>query len=111
MDGVLENILKRINPDLDYEQLTEDERSTLLTMSETLQKGELTVSGLKDFISQIKYSLENELTKHDLDPKQDIYLKARLRNMMLIEAFLIAPEKAKEAIERQINVMSQGRRK
>lgn len=109
MDDILESILKRINPDLEYEDLTEDERSTLLTMSESLQKGELTVSSFRDFISQMKYSVENELTKPDLDKNQDIYLKARLRNLMLIEAFLIAPEKVKEQVEKAINSMVQGK--
>ena len=109
MDNLLESILKRINPDLTYEELTEEERSTLLTMSESLQKGELTVSSFRDYITQMKFSVENELTKPDLNKNQDLYLKARLRNLLLIESFLLAPEKAKEAVEKAIERMSQGR--
>ena len=105
----MENILKKINPDLEYDKLTEEERSTLLTMSETLQKGELTVTSFKDFVQQMKYSVENELTKPDLNPNQDLYLKARLRNLMLIEAFLLSPERAKQAVERAIDTMAQGK--
>lgn len=105
MDNILETILKRINPNLTYEELSEGERDTLLAMVENLKQGQLTLDQYKEYVQKMKYSVENELAKHDLDPKQDIFLKARLRNLMLLEIFLVAPEKARAAVDAQIEQM------
>ena len=50
-------------------------------------------------------SVEQELTKTGHDSKQDLFLKARLRNYMLLDAFMTTPEKAKEQIENAISGM------
>ena len=105
MDNILETILKRINPNLPYEELSEEERDTLLAMAENLKKGQLSLNDYKDYIQRMKYAIETELAKQDLDPKQDIFLKARLRNLMLLEVFLLAPDKAKAAVEAAIETM------
>ena len=105
MDNVLEQILKRINPNVTYEELTEHERDTLLTMAENLNKGELTLYDYKEYVARMKYGVETELAKHNLDPKQDVFLKARLRNLMLLEVFLQAPDKAKAAVDAAIATM------
>lgn len=93
-------ILERLN--LKYEDLTPDERTTLNEWSDSLNKKSLTVENIRDHISSMKESVEKDLTKTDLNSKQDLFLKARLRNYMLLDAYLGSPEKAKEAIERQI---------
>jgi len=93
-------ILERIG--LKYEDLTPDERTTLNEWSEGLAKKEIGVSDIRTHISSMKESVEKDLTKTDLNSKQDLFLKARLRNYMLLDAFLSTPEKAKKAIERQI---------
>lgn len=50
----------------------------------------------------MKYSVEDKLTKTTHNSKQDIFLKARLRNYILIEAFLTGPDKAREQLDRAI---------
>ncbi len=50
----------------------------------------------------MKFSVENELSKVGHESRQDIYLKARLRNLMLLEAMLTSPEKAKIRLEQAI---------
>lgn len=107
MDNILETILKRINPNLTYEELSEGERDTLLSMAENLTKGQLSLEDYKNYVQRMKYAVETELAKHDLDPKQDLFLKARLRNLMLLEVFLLAPEKAKAAVDAAINTMKE----
>jgi hypothetical protein len=92
--------LKKYN--LKYEDLNQAERGTFNMWLESLQKGALTIEKIKEYITNLKVSVEQELTKYDLGSKQDLFLKARLRNYMLLEAFLMSPQKAKEAIERSL---------
>ena len=109
--AILEDILKRINPDLTYEELSEDERSVLMDMTEALQQGTLTINSLKVYIRTMREGVTAELTKPDLDPKQDLFLKARLRNYVLLETFLEYPERAKEAVDKAIEGMKKARNK
>ena len=93
-------MLKKYN--LKYEDLNQAERETFNMWLESLQKGTLTTEKVKDYLLNMKASVEQELTKSDVGSKQDLFLKARLRNYMLLEAFLSSPQKAKEAIERAL---------
>ena len=67
---------------------------------ESLGKNRLSIEGVKGYLTSMRDSVEQELTKTDLNSKQDLFLKARLRNYMLLEAFLSTPEKAQKALER-----------
>ena len=78
------------------------EYETLNSWLQALQQGALTVEKIRDNIHSMRDSVESELTKPGLDSKQDLFLKARLRNYMLLEAFLSSPEKAKAQIERAL---------
>lgn len=82
-----------------YDKLTPNERETFNAMLAAMQESVLTVEKLRDYINAMKMGVEQELTKHDLGSKQDLFLKARLRNYMLLEAFLQTPVKAKQALE------------
>ena len=84
---------------LKYDDLHIDERETLNTWMDALQKGQLSVPRVKGYITSMKEAVEKELCKHDLGSKQDLFLKARLRNYMLMEAFLSTPERAQQQIE------------
>ena len=99
-ENVTEEILERVG--LKYDDLSTAERETLNTWSEALESNKLTIEIVKDFISSMRDSVEDELTKTDYDTKQDLFLKARLRNLKLLEAFLTSPEKAKAALNRAI---------
>lgn len=93
IDGLLEKF------GLKYDDLSAVEKETLNTWMEALQKGQVSVEKVKDYITSMKEAVEQELAKSDLGSKQDLFLKARLRNYMLLDAFLTTPEKAKEQIE------------
>ena len=88
---------------LKYEDLNDLERETLNSWSEKLGKGDLTTQDIRSYIISMRDSVEQELIKTDLNSKQDLFLKARLRNYMLLEAYLSTPEKAKKAIQRSIS--------
>lgn len=94
----MDQILQKLN--LKYEDLNAAERETLGNWMESLSKTALTVEGIKTYIASMRDSVEQELTKAGTDSKNDLFLKARLRNYMLLEAFLSTPERAQKALER-----------
>lgn len=90
---------------LKYEDLNSAERETLGVWMDSLNKSKVTLGTVRDYITKMKEAVERELTGTEHNSKQDLLLKARLRNYMLLDAFLISPEKAKEAIESAISGM------
>ena len=100
---MIDELLEKVG--LKYEDLSSVEKETLNTWMEALQKGQLSVESIKEYIISMKEAVESELSKSDLGSKQDIFLKARLRNYMLLDAFLSTPEKAKQQMENAISGM------
>jgi|SRR3990167_916214 len=94
---MIDEILEKVG--LKYEDLSVMERETLNTWMESLSKNELTLSRVKEYIATMRDSVEHELSNTTHETKQDIFLKARLRNYMLLESFLSTPEKAKKALD------------
>ena len=94
---MIDEILKRHN--LKYEDLTPAERETFHSMLGAVEKSVMTIEKLRNYLSAMRFSVEQELTKTDNGGKQDMFLKARLKNYMLLEAFLSTPERAKKALE------------
>ena len=97
---IIDDILKKYG--LKYEDLNSLERETLNSWLEIVNKGQINVGKIKSYIIAMRDSVEQELTKTGHNSKQDMFLKARLRNYMLLEAFLSTPEKARQALERTI---------
>lgn len=100
----MDEILQKYN--LKYDDLTPVERETLNSWISNLEQGQLSTEKLKDYIHTMKEAVETELTKVGHESKQDIFLKARLRNYMLLEAFLLTPEKAKARMEQALASMA-----
>ena len=102
----IDAILEKYN--LKYNDLKVTERETLQSWIEALGQKKLTLESVKEYVISMKSSVEQELTKVGHESKQDIFLKARLRNYMLLEAFLLAPEKAKKALEEAMSGLKKG---
>ncbi len=98
---MIEELLEKVG--LKYEDLNSVEKETLNTWMEALQKGQVSVEKIKEYIVSMKEAVEQELSKSDLGSKQDLFLKARLRNYMLLDAFLSTPERAKQQMESAIS--------
>ena len=96
----MDEILKKYG--LKYEDLNVVERETLNTWLTALKQGQLTLDKIKDYVSAMRDSVETELTKIGHESKQDIFLKARLRNYMLLEGFLSTPERAEKMMEKSL---------
>jgi hypothetical protein len=101
---MLDEILQRVG--LKYEDLRADERETLNSWMESLQQSSLTTEKIKEYIKSMRDSVETELTTTEHNSTQDLFLKARLRNYMLLEAFLSTPEKAKKALDRAVSSLT-----
>jgi histidyl-tRNA synthetase len=99
--SIIDDLLQKTG--LKYEDLNVAERETLQSWMEALGKNQLNLESVKQYITSMKESVEQELTKTDLNTKQDLFLKARLRNYMLLEAFLSTPERAKKALDKAIS--------
>ena len=97
---MLDQLLEKVG--LKYEELNPVEKETLFTWNEALKKNQITVEKIKDYIHAMRDAVEDKLAVSTLNKVDDTYLKARLRNYMLLEAFLTSPEKAQKAIDAQI---------
>src|SRR5438445_485278 len=93
---------------LKFEDLNSQERDTLQKWSEAWQKNQLSVEKIKEFIAGLVNAVQKELADVRestsffswlFHRKKDIFLKARLRNYLTIQDFLIGPERAKKFIE------------
>lgn len=105
-----ENILEKYN--LKFDELNQAERETYLQWLQQLSSKALSVDSVKSYVQQMKDSVEAELVGFSepktlweflFRKKKQTYLTARLRNYMLLIAFLTGPEKAKAAIERSVS--------
>jgi len=97
---MLDQILERIG--LKYEDLSGVEKETLRKWMEDLGKSQIGIENIKTYVDSMRDSVAEELTKTGHGTKQDLFLKARLRNYMLLGAFLSTPEKAKQALDRAL---------
>lgn len=96
----IDDILERVG--LQYEDLKREEKETLDQWMQALKQRKVTVETIKKHIVSMRETVERELATSKLGTKEDTFLKARLRNYLLLEAFLVSPERAKEALENAI---------
>lgn len=87
---------------LKYEDLNQEEKKTLQGWLKVLSQNELTIDLVRNYIVKMKASVETDITTTSNNNKQDIFLKARLKNYLLLEAFLNSPIEAKKALEASI---------
>lgn len=97
---MFDRILEKVG--LKYEDLNSAEKQTLQEWMQQLSDKKLTVDDVKAYIRAMIESVEGELTDTSHNSKQDLFLKARLKNYILLEAFIDSPEKAKKALASQL---------
>lgn len=131
--GVIDDILQKIG--IPFEELTSAERDTLLQWTKVLDSNQLDIDAVRQFIHSLKGSVQTELDnlrketpgtwvsplallipfygllKKWYYDEHRIYLEARLRNLMLLESFLIGPKKARESLDRAIAGIVSDRKK
>ena len=85
------------------EDLNPLEKETFFKMLEVVEKSQMTPERLKDYISSMKMAVEQDLTKSVLGKEEDLFLKARLKNYILLEAFLTSHKRAKAQLEDMVS--------
>jgi hypothetical protein len=94
-----------------YDQLNAAEKETFNNWQQSLVSKQLTLENVKDYVAKLIEAVERELT--DLKEstsfwtflsgwKKDYYLKARLRNYLMIHDYLSGTEKARKYVEQSI---------
>ncbi len=81
------------------EKMTAVEKETYFAMLHEVEKAQMTLEKLRDHIIAMREAVGVELCKHDLGSEQDLFLKARLKNYILLESLLVSPQRAKEQLE------------
>lgn len=128
--SIIDDILGKY--DLSYQELSNAEKETLRQWTQVLESNQLTVGSVRGYINSMKISIQNDLStmkqetptswltfitlfipfygliKKWYQDQNRIYLEARLRNLMLIEAFLSSPKQARAAIDRAVAGMASG---
>lgn len=111
-ESTIDKILQKINPDLKYEHLNYLEREEVNRMLTAVNINPLSIEDLKKYMRSLITAVENELIDTDefvyvlifkRVNRKHILLKARLKNYLLIEAFLYSRERASQAMERYID--------
>lgn len=97
----IDSILERFN--LKYDDLNTAEQETLEMWTRSLSSNQISVEIIKKYIDSMKTAVEEELASVSHNNKQDIFLKARLRNYILLRSFLETPDKAKESLEKMLS--------
>lgn len=120
----IDDVLKKKG--LKFDDLEPMEKETLFSWMNSLKKNELTVIGVREYVTKMRDSVAQGLSELEevpptwlsvlcfmiplvgiirkwyLDQKR-LMLTARLRNYILLEAMLTTPERAKAAVERALN--------
>lgn len=93
------------------ENLTPQEKQTFFSMLANVKEAQLTPEKLKDYVSSMKSAVEEELINEPefkwrfifkVPNRKQILLKARLKNYILLEAFLLSPERAISQLESMV---------
>lgn len=93
------------------------ERETLIAWANQLQKSDITTSQIRENVESMRYQVQIELVNEPeyervffglikVPNRRHIFLKARMQNYLVLEAFLAKPGKTKKAIQRAIDSLS-----
>jgi hypothetical protein len=106
----MQSLLDKFN--INYEDLNPAEKETLEQWQQALERNQLTVEGIKDYLKSLIEAVEKEIIElkevtsfwtYLYGWKKDFYLKARLKNYLMLYDFISAPEKARKSIEQSLN--------
>jgi hypothetical protein len=107
---MLSNLLEKFN--VNYEDLNAAEKETLDQWQKALAQKQLTLEGVKDHVRSLIEAVDRELADVKESTSlwsflfrrhQDIFLKARLKNYLMLYDFLTAPDKARKYIEQSLS--------
>jgi len=89
-----------------YDELSPEERKTYEQWGQMLAQPDVTLDDLKKFIPLQLSLIENELLSFDNSKEKDLFLKAQVRNLKMIHAFILGPEQRRKWAQEQINKLT-----
>lgn len=107
MANIADTILEDVG--LKFEDLNDAERKTYYEMLDSVKQSVMTPDTLLNYIQTMKFQVEQELIEEPefnrvfifkIPNRKQILLKARMRNYMLLEAYLLSPKKAEAQLKR-----------
>lgn len=81
-----------------FKDLTPQERQTYKQYEELLER-KVTLEDLKNMLPTLIGVLSNQLVDPENSKETDLFLKARIKNLKDIEAFVFLPERNRKALE------------
>lgn len=107
MEDSVDQLLNSLG--LRYEDLTIAEKETYNSWLRAAENQEITLGDVRTYVSTMKDSVINDLTRTGISSDEDKFMKARLRNYTLLLAFLESPIRAKEALKKAMEGVSRTR--
>lgn len=99
--SVLNDLLDKLK--LKYEDLSADEKKTYEEYARVLSQPDVTIDDLKAFIPAQLKRLQNEQNDYRNSKEKDLFLKAQIRNLEMLLAFIQGPEARKKWLEETLN--------
>lgn len=96
MANVLDELVEKLGG---YAELSSAEKETYRENLKVLEGRTITVDEIKNFVRQMMMVVERLLVDAKEGTPESINLKARLKNLLILEQFLFSPERAKIALE------------
>jgi hypothetical protein len=96
MANALDNLVEKFGG---YEELSNAERETYKEHLKVIEGKPVTVEDTKKFVRSMITLVERLLVDALEATPESINLKARLKNLLMLEQFLFAPDRAREALE------------
>ena len=97
---------------IDISTLRREEKVVYENMLASVEKAKMTPNKMRGHIIAMRDAVERELVNEPefnrififkVENRRQIFLKARLLNYLLLESFLISPQKAKERLEEVVS--------
>ena len=98
MQDKVNEILERVGV-RDFDDLKDFEKETYFKMLEVAESGKITLDDVKKHIKRMREGVEYSLATEKLTKEQDLFLKARLKNYILMEAVFERPDRAREQLD------------
>jgi len=97
MSNALDDLVEKLGG---WEELSVAERETYKEHLKILEGKTVSVDDVKGFTRQMLLVVERQLVDSEEGTPISISLKARLKNLLILEQFLFAPERARKALEK-----------
>ena len=109
LDQLLENLGVK-----NHDELEPDEQKVYDKWLKALQVQEISPESIRQHITRMREIVEQKLSEEPeyitvlffkFRNDKNVFLKARLRNYLMLEAYLTSPQRAKEQLERMVSGM------